>query len=148
MYTVLREAEYRSLAPIPWWKIPFVEEVVPQQKSVKQALIVINQTLDRLVQSVQEMLNEEDEELDTSQMSILHFLLASGEVVSAQQLRDDLMTLLIAGHETTATAISWALYWVHKQPEILEKLLAELDGLGDSPEPMKLPDGPKTPSSR
>lgn len=31
--------------------------------------------------------------------SILHFLLASGDQISSKQLRDDLMTLLIAGHE-------------------------------------------------
>jgi cytochrome P450 len=42
------------------------------------------------------------------------------------------MTLLVAGHETTATAISWAFYWIHKLPEVKEKLLAELDSLGEN----------------
>jgi cytochrome P450 len=49
-----------------------------------------------------------------------------------EELRDELMTLLFAGHETTATAISWAFYWIHKLPEIREKLLAELDSLGEN----------------
>jgi cytochrome P450 len=46
-----------------------------------------------------------------------------------------LMTLLVAGHETTATALAWALYWIHKLPEVREKLLQELDRLGDDPDP-------------
>jgi cytochrome P450 len=36
------------------------------------------------------------------------------------------MTLLIAGHETTATALTWALYWIHKFPKVRERVLPEL----------------------
>ena len=59
----------------------------------------------------------------------------SGQPLTDQELRDELMTLLFAGHETTATAMSWALYWVHHQPAVREKLLQELATLGDTPEP-------------
>jgi unspecific monooxygenase len=54
------------------------------------------------------------------------------------ELQDELMTLLVAGHETTATALAWAFYWVHKLPSVGEKLLTELDSLGDNPEPMAI----------
>lgn len=50
----------------------------------------------------------------------------AGEPMGDQELRDELITLLIAGHETTATAIAWALYWVHVQPEVRRQLTAEL----------------------
>ena len=83
---------------------------------------------------------------DPSRTDILTLLMSArdedGKEMSDQELKDELITLLFAGHETTATAISWALYWVHKQPKILEKLLGELDSLSDSPEPtsiVKLP---------
>jgi cytochrome P450 len=49
-----------------------------------------------------------------------------GEAMSEQELRDELMTLLFAGHETTASALAWAFYWVHYHPEVLDKLLEEL----------------------
>ena len=52
-----------------------------------------------------------------------------GEGLNNIELKDQMMTLLVAGHETTATALSWALYWVHKLPEVKQKLLAELDSL-------------------
>lgn len=50
-----------------------------------------------------------------------------GQGLSNQDLRDELMTLLTAGHETTATALTWAMYWAHSLPEVKQKLLAELD---------------------
>lgn len=34
--------------------------------------------------------------------------------------------------------MAWALYWIHKKPEVREKLLQELDTLGDSPDPMSI----------
>lgn len=43
-----------------------------------------------------------------------------------EELRDELITLLIVGHETTASALSWALYWIHYLPEVHDRLLNEL----------------------
>jgi cytochrome P450 family 110 len=51
---------------------------------------------------------------------------ADGNGMSDVELHDELMTLLFAGHETTATALSWAIYWINYLPEVKEKLLAEL----------------------
>jgi cytochrome P450 len=62
---------------------------------------------------------------------ILSLLLAArdgeGQGLTDQELRDELMTLLVAGHETTATAMSWSLYWVHHQPEVGARLRQELE---------------------
>lgn len=71
---------------------------------------------------------------DPARGDILNLLLAArdeaGQPMSDSELRDELVTLLVAGHETTATAISWALYWIHRLPPVKEKLLAELTPLG------------------
>ncbi|MBD2459367.1 cytochrome P450 [Nostoc sp. FACHB-87] len=56
----------------------------------------------------------------------------NGEPMTDVELRDELMTLLVAGHETTASALTWALYWIHRQPQIREKLLSELDSFGNN----------------
>lgn len=45
------------------------------------------------------------------------------------EVRDNLLTLLNAGHETIANAITWALYWIHQKPEVHQKVLDELQGL-------------------
>lgn len=71
--------------------------------------------------------------LDPNRTDILSMLMAarteSGEALNEHELRDELMALLMAGHETTATAIAWAMYWIHKEPDVKSKLLAELDQL-------------------
>jgi len=50
------------------------------------------------------------------------------------EIRDHLLTLLVAGHETTATSLAWALYEVFRHPEVYEWLMAELVALGDEPD--------------
>jgi cytochrome P450 family 110 len=62
----------------------------------------------------------------------------NGQPMTNQELRDELMTLLFAGHETTATALAWGLYWIHSLPSVREKLLQELDSLGKNPDPMAI----------
>ena len=55
-----------------------------------------------------------------------------------QDIIDELRTLLIAGHETTAIALAWALDHVHRDPSVLAQLRAELEPLGPSPAPEAL----------
>ncbi len=59
-----------------------------------------------------------------------------GQSMTDQELRDEMMTLLFAGHETTATAIAWALYWIHYLPEVGQKLHKELDELEENSNPV------------
>ncbi len=49
-----------------------------------------------------------------------------GSPMSDAEIRDELLTLLVAGHETTATALSWALERLVRHPEKLERLRAEV----------------------
>ena len=49
VYTVLREAEYRSTAFVPYWRLPLARSVVPRQQRCSAALKVINATLDGLI---------------------------------------------------------------------------------------------------
>lgn len=51
----------------------------------------------------------------------------TGEGMSDKQLRDEVMTLLIAGHETVANALAWAWYLLSQHPEIEQRLHSELD---------------------
>ena len=77
---------------------------------------------------------------DASKVDILNLLIAArdeaGEGLSDEELRDELITLLLAGYETTAHSLSWAVYWTLRYPAVCEKLVAELDGFGPDAEPM------------
>ncbi|HET9167913.1 MAG TPA: cytochrome P450 [Actinospica sp.] len=50
-----------------------------------------------------------------------------GEAMSPRAVADQLLTLLAAGHETTATTLAWAVERVRRHPEILRRLVAEAD---------------------
>jgi cytochrome P450 len=51
----------------------------------------------------------------------------TGEAMSDDQIADEALTLLLAGHETTANALSWALSLLARHPEAQARLHAELD---------------------
>ncbi len=55
-----------------------------------------------------------------------------GSPMSDQELRDELVTLLVAGHETTATSLTWALERLVRHPEILERLRDGDDDYADA----------------
>lgn len=61
----------------------------------------------------------------------------SGRSMTDQQLRDEVMTLFMAGHETTANTLSWAWVLLSRNPDVERKLHAELDAV--------LPDRPPCP---
>ena len=50
----------------------------------------------------------------------------TGERMDDKQLRDEVMTMFLAGHETTANALSWTFYLLGKHPDVARKLRAEL----------------------
>jgi cytochrome P450 family 110 len=56
-----------------------------------------------------------------------------GDPIPDAEIRDHLITLLLAGHETSAIAISWATYWLLREPRVLLRLREEIDALGPSP---------------
>jgi cytochrome P450 len=95
---------------------------------------------------IEQLLQAEIEERRASsqapESNILSLMLSArdenGEPMTDEELRDEMLTLLVAGHETTATALAWAFYWLHKFPQVRVKLLAELDSLGENPDPLTI----------
>lgn len=78
----------------------------------------------------------------TDKTDILSLLIAArdeaNQPMTDAELYDELVTLLLAGHETTASAIAWALYCLHQTPTCREKLQTELATLGPDPDPLAI----------
>lgn len=137
VYGVLKEAEHRSTFYIPYWNIPISKYVVPRQIAFNKDLKVINQCLDELIQLAKDTRSEDDIEAlqarDYSKVkdaSLLRFLVDMRDAdLEAKQLRDDLMTMLIAGHETTAAVLTWTLLLLMTHPDKETKVLAEIDAV-------------------
>mmetsp|Transcript_8978 Transcript_8978/g.13789 ORF Transcript_8978/g.13789 Transcript_8978/m.13789 type:complete len:628 (-) Transcript_8978:91-1974(-) len=135
VYSALLEAEHRSMTPAPYWDIPFANEVVPRLRKFNSDIKLLNDVLDDLINRAKNTREVGDiEELESRNYaevkdpSLLRFLVdMRGADIDNKQLRDDLMTMLIAGHETTAAVLTWALFELTKQPELLERARAEID---------------------
>ncbi|KAG7031091.1 Cytochrome P450 97B2, chloroplastic [Cucurbita argyrosperma subsp. argyrosperma] len=135
VYGTLFEAEHRSTFYIPYWKVPLARWIVPRQRKFHSDLKVINDCLDGLIRNARETREEADVEklqqrdyLNLKDASLLRFLVdMRGADVDDRQLRDDLMTMLIAGHETTAAVLTWAVFLLAQNPSKMKKAQEEVD---------------------
>lgn len=96
----------------------------------------LQKEVDKLIYAEIKKRQESDE---FNQADILSLLLdardESGQTLSNQELRDELITILFAGHESTGSALAWSLYWIDKYPHIHQKLLDELKDAGKTIDP-------------
>ncbi|KAJ8564379.1 hypothetical protein K7X08_000839 [Anisodus acutangulus] len=137
VYGTLFEAEHRSTFYIPYWNIPLARWLVPRQRKFQSDLKVINDCLDGLIRNAKETRQEADVEklqqrdyLNLKDASLLRFLVdMRGVDVDDRQLRDDLMTMLIAGHETTAAVLTWAVFLLAQHPVKMKKAQSEIDAV-------------------
>jgi len=92
--------------------------------------------IDELIyQEIQQRRNQDY----SQQTDVLSLLLSAtdeaGNGMSDQQLRDQLITLLFLGHETTASSLAWMFYWVYSSPQVWQALSTQIQELGNSPQP-------------
>lgn len=133
VYTALKEAEARSTDILPYWKIKALCKIIPRQIKAEEAVTVIRKTVEELIAKCKEIVEAEGERINEEEYvndadpSILRFLLASREEVSSVQLRDDLLSMLVAGHETTGSVLTWTLYLLSKHSSSLVKAQNEVD---------------------
>ncbi|MBD2297492.1 MULTISPECIES: cytochrome P450 [Nostocales] len=100
----------------------------------------------KLRQQIDELLyaeiNERCQRFDPNRIDVLSLLMSAkdeeGKAMTNQELRDELILMMFGAKETLAMSMAWVLYWIHYKPEILKKLLEELDNLGESPDPMNI----------
>jgi cytochrome P450 len=89
-------------------------------------------SLDRIVGDLVERRRRHPGEHDDLLAGLLAAGEAEGTVLSQDELRDQLVTFLAAGHETTANALAWTWFLLGGAPEVRRRLLAEVDAvLGD-----------------
>ncbi len=98
----------------------------------------IGKALNRLDEVIYEEIERRRAQADLQERAdILSLLMQArdedGQAMGATELRDELVTLLLAGHETTATSVAWAIERLVRHPQKLARLTAEIDG-GESEE--------------
>ena len=98
----------------------------PHRAKVRKALRTFDQAIYDLIRH---RLADDSKHEDLLALLLAQKDHATGEPVSWQVLRDDLTTMIIAGHETTATAIAWTCALLSKHPEVMRRATAEVDTL-------------------
>ncbi|MBC8027443.1 MAG: cytochrome P450 [Steroidobacteraceae bacterium] len=78
---------------------------------------------------------EKTEHFDFLQMLMEARDKETGAAMSEKELIDEAMTLIVAGHETTASGLNWAWYLLSQNPEAEAKLHAEIDAAAEKSEP-------------
>jgi cytochrome P450 len=98
---------------------------IPYNQRVKRDRAALHQLMDRIIAAHQDGSRPGD---------LVSLLLAardpdSGRPLTHTEIRDELMTIFLAGHETTGTGLSWMLYAMSKHPHVREQLEAEVDAV-------------------
>jgi cytochrome P450 len=125
-------ARLQSFRLLPYW--------VPTPRNVRSRRAV--RRLDALVHRIIDARRASGEDRGDLLSMLIHAQDADdGTRMSARQLRDEVMTIFMAGHETTAVALSWTWYLLAQHPEVDARLAAELRGVlgGRSPSVADLP---------
>jgi cytochrome P450 len=100
-------------------RVPFK---LPYRKREVQALERLNATVYGLIRNRRESGKDHGDLLSMLLMSTDE---ETGQHLTDEQVRDEAMTLFLAGHETTAQAMSWAWYLLAQNPQYFERLRAE-----------------------
>jgi cytochrome P450 len=143
VYRVLREAEHRSSSFIPYWNLPYADKWMGGQVEFRADMTMLDDILADLINDAvatrrEATIEELEERNNQEDPSLLRFLVdMRGEDLSSSVLRDDLMTMLIAGHETTAAMLTWTLFELSRgDPELLQEVQNEVRTiLGDKTRP-------------
>jgi cytochrome P450 len=92
----------------------------------------LQEEIDALMFELIEERRAEDADRDDVLTMLLEARHEDGSPMSDQELRDELMTMLVAGHETTATSLAWAFERLLRTPRVLDRLVGELGSNGDA----------------
>jgi cytochrome P450 len=106
-------------APFPPLSVP-----TPRTRRLRAA----RRTLDQVVHGI--IAQHRQQDTDTGDLlSMLLFVRdeETGQGMNDQQVHDEVMTLLLAGHETVSIALTWTWYLLSQHPEVERRLHAELD---------------------
>jgi cytochrome P450 len=113
----LTEHYFKSPFPVP------IQVPTPANREAQAALEVLNQVVTEVITAHREHPQAHDDLLTTLLEARDE---ETGEGMDDELIRDQVMTLLLAGHETTAVALSWTWYLLSTHPLVAQRLRAEL----------------------
>jgi len=118
----------RANAPFPYWH--FVK--LPSDRAMEKSLAVVKETIHEFVQQNRQRL-EQQPEVAMQPANFLEALLLAhdedGARLSETEIQGNIITILLAGEDTTAHTLSWLLYLITEHPEVQHKMQQEADAV-------------------
>ncbi|PKA61583.1 Cytochrome P450 97B2, chloroplastic [Apostasia shenzhenica] len=101
-----------------------------RKATVRERLWEMKDSMNNLGEEVKMWLEGSNEVLKSISDALTQDLYATkAKIAKLEQLRDDLMTMLIAGHETTAAVLTWSIFLLAQSPSKMRKAQAEADSV-------------------
>lgn len=112
--------------------LPTFERWAPWLPTMRRLRKLLARTDELILAQVRERRDRFDDAVtDGLAPDVLSMLLAArhedGEPMREQEIRDELVTALVAGHETTASQLAWLLMQLAREPAVVQRLTEELD---------------------
>ena len=117
--TALAGIDTRSFMPSWFGRLP-----IPFNRRFERALAILDEEVYRIIRERRRGGHEKSDDLLAMLMEARDE--ETGESMSDRQLRDEVMTIYLAGHETTAAALSWGWYLLSKNPDAARKVRDEV----------------------
>ncbi|KAJ3287947.1 hypothetical protein HDU79_005313 [Rhizoclosmatium sp. JEL0117] len=121
----LAEGITRSKNPAVYKKLPLASNY-----RIEKEIKMMHSIVEDVIQKRKHMISRNEE----TPKDLLTFMLmektAEGKGMDDEMIRDQVLTMLIAGHETTSNTLSWALFELAQRPRIVETCLQEIVNVG------------------
>ena len=98
----------------------------PRNRRVREGLQMLDTLIDQAIRDHEQGRANPDTILSQMLTAVDR---ETNEHMSRDELRDEVITLLVAGHETAASGLTWLFYLLSQNPKVEEDLLAEIDGV-------------------
>jgi len=115
------------LAAVTTLKVPWLNDTSAIQKKAAAGVKVFDDVIDSILKRKESELEDDDAKLNMLRSMQEAVDPQTGRSLSRKEIRDEIHTLLGAGHETTANTTSWALHLLANNPEVLMRVRQEID---------------------
>ncbi len=118
----------RMITAVPYWR--FFK--LPSDRELDRALAAVNSAIDGFIRTARQRLADEPA-LRSAPQNLLQAMVAAADEpdsgIDDAQVAGNVMTMLLAGEDTTANTLAWCIWLLHRHPQALERATAEVRGV-------------------
>ena len=118
----------RANAPFPYWH--FVK--LPSERAMEKSLAIIKETINTFVKETRQRLEQQPDDSIEPANFLEALLLAqdeNGDCLTDTEIQGNIITILLAGEDTTAHTLAWLIYLITEHPEVQHKMQLEVDAV-------------------